>query len=342
MSNSDSSSSTTPINNSSSSSTVPTDNSPASPNIPTDNSSKIIKNLFNYGRILLSVLLIIIFFYFRQNDGFSLEPNRDLLTTACLILEEAKLSSEVCRNTSFVKATSTSQDGVRLSILDVAVTSSGNIVATVSSSSYTTVPTLLGNFGPYHSESITFSPVKVGDEIVDPAKEFPDYRTLTIYSGQQQYVYDLGESAFEITFEDVDATVWNDPRTGNVAIGIYEPTQADELPVLQVAMVKGVVLEHSTQSYINANAPLPSNCTVIIADEVMVTENARTWGGYSVTGNRPTSTLDMSQSYYLIEGPQWGSIRWDTNLEGWWWSVSDAPNGESLGWIWEGRIEPCR
>jgi hypothetical protein len=78
-----------------------------------------------------------------------------------------------------------------------------------------------------------------------------------------------------------------------------------------------------------------------VGDRVKVAANTRPWSKPTVLGSKAGAYLPTGEVVYLIAGPEWGRIRTDQNLSGWWWGVSQTQSGPSLGWIWEGRIASC-
>jgi hypothetical protein len=86
-----------------------------------------------------------------------------------------------------------------------------------------------------------------------------------------------------------------------------------------------------------SNTPTCS-ITIGIGQEVRVLEDARIWTQPDVTVGSVYLTLSIGDSVNIINGPVLGRISLDQNISGLWWEVSDIPNGDSLGWIWEDRI----
>lgn len=262
-----------------------------------------------------------------------------LLEEACDLLESANWTEvpDVCLDPSSAPVASSSETGIVAGVLSVSVTNERQLNITVSSEHFSAfLPTPLGSFGPYHSETMTFGPgptppIVTGDAPVDPEEIFPEHRTLTVYAGPQQWVYDLGRHAFDITIKGVEAQIRNDPETGNLAITILEDVQ-HKPPTLHNEQVEQEVSRQATGT---------SDCGLTSGSAIHVTKNARTWPLPNVTDSMYTSTLPTEPSYYVLNGPVWGAIRWDTDHEGWWWEVSSTEDGDSLGWIWEGRIVEC-
>jgi hypothetical protein len=89
------------------------------------------------------------------------------------------------------------------------------------------------------------------------------------------------------------------------------------------------------------NHPGPHHCQLQRGERVSVRENTRVWAKKSTTNVKPITTLPVGMSVYIVDGPKWRRIRQDIDYWGWWWQISEARNGKSIGWIWEGRITEC-
>lgn len=86
--------------------------------------------------------------------------------------------------------------------------------------------------------------------------------------------------------------------------------------------------------------PGPLLCQLNISQNVHVLDGTNLWSQPDVVHGSLIGTLPAGGFVYIINGPQWGRII-ETGVSGWWWEISTAPNGTSVGWIWEGRIEEC-
>lgn len=102
--------------------------------------------------------------------------------------------------------------GVEIPMIGIAINNSGNLVISVSPS-LPLLPTPLGNFGAF---------VEAEFEFVDPSAIFPDKQMLTLQTEQDQWVYDLHEQQFQVTLDNVDATIINDGK-GNILV-VFSPS----------------------------------------------------------------------------------------------------------------------
>lgn len=89
-----------------------------------------------------------------------------------------------------------------------------------------------------------------------------------------------------------------------------------------------------------ADAGLP--CMLEEGQQIHAGESARPWSRPDVTAGISSDALSPGAPVYVIGGPEWGIIRLDLDISGWWWEVSQEPGGNSLGWLWEGRIAECQ
>lgn len=84
-----------------------------------------------------------------------------------------------------------------------------------------------------------------------------------------------------------------------------------------------------------------SSCTLLLGQAVHVAENARIWSFPDVNKAESVTSLPTGSITYIIGEPVFGPIYFNKDVSGWWWEVSDNQDGESIGWIWEGRIKEC-
>ncbi|HLE29653.1 MAG TPA: serine/threonine-protein kinase [Anaerolineales bacterium] len=83
-------------------------------------------------------------------------------------------------------------------------------------------------------------------------------------------------------------------------------------------------------------------CQLSNGQAVHALENTRPWSQPDVTRASSAKALPAGIALYIIGGPRWGRVRSDIDYSGWWWEVSLVQSGNSLGWIWEDRLEECR
>ena len=84
-----------------------------------------------------------------------------------------------------------------------------------------------------------------------------------------------------------------------------------------------------------------ATCPPKIGQNIHISENTNFWSQPGVINANIIGSLPVGTPVYIINGPAYGRIRLDSTISGWWWEVSETPNGTSLGWIWEGRIAEC-
>lgn len=85
-----------------------------------------------------------------------------------------------------------------------------------------------------------------------------------------------------------------------------------------------------------------SQCPPHVGQLVHVSKGVNAWSQHDVTHGGVTQIFNRHTSVYIINGREWGIISYGTDVGGWWWEVSDTPDGKSLGWVWEGQMEECR
>lgn len=230
------------------------------------------------------------------------------------------------------------QVGMKAGPLAISVNREGVISLEVTSEDFTTIPTPLGSFGPFISYSTDF-PTR-GVAFVDPSGRFPDQTILVIQTPQQQWIYDLHGADFDIELRQVDGTLRK--RGDDIYVEIrqgyldYSTPPHIITPPQQTAPVLPVQAPETHGA--------TSDCNLQLGQRVSVTQDARLWNQPDVgeeDNKAYYQSLPAGEQFYILAGPAWGRIRWDTQAEGWWWEVSKTSGGESFGWLWEERIDEC-
>lgn len=107
-----------------------------------------------------------------------------------------------------------------------------------------------------------------------------------------------------------------------------------------------VLLALSFGAYWATQIYLPSlntgDCPPKIGQQVNIPKGINAFSQHDVTVGGITHIFSQRTSVYVIHGKEWGIIVYGTKIGGWWWEVSDTPDGNSLGWVWEGQIEECQ
>jgi hypothetical protein len=85
----------------------------------------------------------------------------------------------------------------------------------------------------------------------------------------------------------------------------------------------------------------PLNCFLQKGEKVHARDNARAWRQPNVLNSSVSKSFPTGATLYIVGGPERGPIRRDYDYSGWWWLVSESPNGNNIGWVWEGRIAEC-
>lgn len=86
--------------------------------------------------------------------------------------------------------------------------------------------------------------------------------------------------------------------------------------------------------------PSALTCQLTMNQNIQILDGTNLWSQPDVVNGSLIGTLSAGTSVYVISSPAWGRIQ-ETGVSGWWWEISNASNGVSVGWIWEGRIEEC-
>lgn len=91
------------------------------------------------------------------------------------------------------------------------------------------------------------------------------------------------------------------------------------------------------------NNPLitTSNCELWVGQPVHLLANSRLWTAPSVATASSADGTPGSQ-VYILNGPQWGRIRHNVDVSGWWWHVSNTEGGTPIGWVWEEHFAECQ
>ncbi len=84
-----------------------------------------------------------------------------------------------------------------------------------------------------------------------------------------------------------------------------------------------------------------SECHLKIGQVVHLLENSRLWTEPSVAVADAVDGTPGS-AVYILQGPNWGLIKHNAYIYGWWWQVSVQQDGVPMGWIWEENLAECR
>lgn len=82
-----------------------------------------------------------------------------------------------------------------------------------------------------------------------------------------------------------------------------------------------------------------TDCGLKVGNLGQATTNARLWSVPDVGLGQQIDLLDEGTALELVDGPEFGRIRQDMNIDGWWW-LTQTPTG-AQGWLWEERISGC-
>ncbi|MCU0501772.1 MAG: hypothetical protein MUC51_08405 [Anaerolineae bacterium] len=88
--------------------------------------------------------------------------------------------------------------------------------------------------------------------------------------------------------------------------------------------------------------PKNAGCQLAIGQPVHIPEGVWAWSPPDVNQGAVTRVFGARTPVYVIGGSKLGVISYGTSIPGWWWEVSETPNGGSIGWVWEGQIEDCQ
>ncbi len=101
-----------------------------------------------------------------------------------------------------------------------------------------------------------------------------------------------------------------------------------------------VRLDHAMGGWIAAGDGALSPACALLIDPSELTAltgaNTRVWSAPSVRTGEPRYTLPEGVTVAVIAGPVRGPIRFDSDLQDDWYQV--AQGGETLGWVWAGRL----
>jgi len=90
------------------------------------------------------------------------------------------------------------------------------------------------------------------------------------------------------------------------------------------------------------SAPKNAGCQLSIGQPVHIPEGVWAWSPPDVNQGAVTRVFGARTPVYVIGGSKLGVISYGTTVSGWWWEISETPNGGSIGWVWEGQIEDCQ
>jgi len=196
--------------------------------------------------------------------------------------------------------------GVELGVAIVSIDTDGTVKITLSSSPFTTLPTPLGNFGPF----------------VEASVEFPTQKTLSIVTENRQWIYDLHDQEFEFILDSVDATVSGDGK-GNVKIVIRGGGAQSGIP----ASINIPTSTNIPDSYCAAKFH-PRLSIGETAQVIVFQVNIRTSPGLSAS---KVNYLARNRIVQVLDGPRCAN-------DSWWWKIYSDDLGYG-GWVMEADHE---
>ncbi len=105
-----------------------------------------------------------------------------------------------------------------------------------------------------------------------------------------------------------------------------------------VAFLAGVI---AILQYVNGIET--SKCPPKIGQTLHATIGAKVWSQPDVFQGTATKVFQEKVEVFILGGPIMGPIRSDNpSITSNWWKISLGRGQESIGWVWEGRIDECQ